>query len=91
MTIRVEMHGDSELKKLAALLEANDLVQFTQNGEIVAEARRVKAPVERKERVPGALAHLGPMDDPFVFSRPDETLKGVAETGEDYEGPPGKE
>ncbi len=91
MTIRVEMRGYPELEKLAALLEANDVVLLTRNGEIVAEARRVKVPVERKKRVPGALAHLGPMDDPFVFSRPDEALKGVAETGEAYKGPSGEE
>lgn len=91
MTIRVEIHGQPDLEQLAALLEANDVVLLTQNGEIVAETRRVEAGGERKARVPGALAHLGPMDDPFVFSRPDETLKGVAEAGEDYKGPSGKE
>ncbi len=91
MTIRVEIRGQPELEKLVALLDSHEVVLLTQNGEVVAEARRIEAKAERKERVPGALAHLGPMDDPDLFFRQDEALEGVAEAGEAYEGPPGKE
>lgn len=91
MTIRVEIRGQPELEKLVALLDSHDVVLLTENGEVVAEARQVEVKAERKERVPGALAHLGPMDDPDLFFRSDEALEGVAEAGEVYEGLPGKE
>ncbi len=91
MTIRVDIASEISLAELVALLDSHDAVLLTENGEVVAQARRVEAKAGRKERVPGALAHLGPMDDPDLFFRPDEALEGVAEAGEAYEGPPGKE
>jgi len=91
MTIRVEISGQPELETLVALLDRHDVVLLTENGEVVAEARRVELQAARKDRVPGALAHLGPMDDPDLFFRSDEALEGVAEAGEAYESTPGKE
>lgn len=94
MTIRIEVRGKPELEKLVALLDSHDVVLLTENGEVVAEARRVEARTERKERVPGALAHLGPMEDPDVFFRPDPEFIELAESHDEddfYRPLPGKE
>ncbi|MDG2527746.1 hypothetical protein [Caulobacter endophyticus] len=90
MTIRVEIRGQPELEKLVALLDSHDVVQLVLDGKVVAEARRIETPV-RKDRVPGALAHLGPMDDPDVFFHPDPEFGELAESHDEdtfYRPPP---
>lgn len=81
MTVQVDIRRQGALEELVALIEAGeDLVVLTRDGETVAVAHRPEAPVQRGERVPGLFAHLGPMDDPDVFFRPDPEFAELAES-----------
>jgi hypothetical protein len=80
MTSRVDIEAQGALAKLLSLIDAGEqAVLLIRAGETVAVAKSLVSPANITDRVPGALAHLGPMDDPYIFSRPDPELEGVAE------------
>jgi hypothetical protein len=94
MMIRIDIASEITLAELVALLDSHDVVLLTESGEVVAEARRVQTKAERKERVPGALAHLGPMEDPDLFFHPDPEFGELAESHDEddfYRPLPSKE
>ena len=82
MTIQVDIRRQGALEELVALIEAGEeLVLLTRDGETVAVAHRPEAPLgAHGERVPGLFAHLGPMDDPDIFFRPDPQFAELAES-----------
>jgi hypothetical protein len=95
MTIQVDIAGEDPLAELVALLKAGeDIVFLTDDGETVAVVNRVNPPIKQGDRVPGVWAHLGPMDDPYIFSRPDPELEELAESHDEDDFyrplPPGK-
>jgi antitoxin (DNA-binding transcriptional repressor) of toxin-antitoxin stability system len=61
-------------------MEAGEDVLLTRDGEAVAVVTKVEAPAKRVERIPGVWAHLGPMDDPDIFFRPDPEFAELAES-----------
>lgn len=80
MTIQVDIAGPDPLAELMSLINAGEEVLLTQDGEIIAIVRKPDPPATRPDRVPGLLSHLGPMDDPYIFSRPDPELEELAES-----------
>lgn len=80
MTIRVDIEKQAALAELVARMEAGEDVLLTRDGETVAVLKKAEPPPQRVERVPGVWAHLGPMDDPYIFSRPDPEFEEFAES-----------
>jgi antitoxin (DNA-binding transcriptional repressor) of toxin-antitoxin stability system len=80
MTIQIDIAGENSLAELVTQVKAGEEVLLTEGGEIIAIARKPEPPVKRPKRVPGAWAHLGPMDDPYIFSQPDPELEELAES-----------
>lgn len=80
MTIRVDIDEQNALAELVAHLRAGEEVVLTADGETLALARPPEPPVARPERVPGVWAHLGPMEDPYIFFRPDPEFEELAES-----------
>ncbi len=85
MTIQVDIQGQNALEELVALIEGGEeLVLLTRDGQTVAIARQpelsLKAQDGPGERVLGLFAHLGPMDDPDLFFRPDPEFLELAES-----------
>lgn len=80
MTIQIDIAGENPIADLLAQIEAGEEVLLTRGGETVAIVRKPDPPVKRPKRVPGVWAHLGPMDDPYIFSRPDPELEELAES-----------
>jgi antitoxin (DNA-binding transcriptional repressor) of toxin-antitoxin stability system len=86
MTIEVDINGQDALSELVAHIDAGeDLVLLTRDGETVAIARRPEPKVAQVDRVPGVWAHLGPMDDPDLFLRPDPEFEELAESHDEDE------
>lgn len=93
MTTQVDITGEDALGELVAHLKAGeDFVFLTRDGQTVAVVNKVDPPVKQGDRVPGVLAHLGPMDDPYIFSRPDPEFAELAESRDedDFYRPPSK-
>ncbi|KQY93946.1 hypothetical protein ASD21_10200 [Caulobacter sp. Root1455] len=95
MTIQVDITAEDALAELMAHLKAGeDIVFLTRGGETVAVVNKVEPPVKLGDRVPGVWSHLGPMDDPYIFSRPDPELEELAESRDEDDFyrplPPGK-
>jgi hypothetical protein len=81
MTVRVDIDGQGALNELVALMDAGEeVVHLTRAGETIAVARRPEPQSKPIERVPGLFAHLGPMDDPDIFFRPDPEFSELAES-----------
>ncbi len=80
MTIRVDIAEQATVAELVAHIDAGEDVLLTRNGETVAVVTKIEPPAPRVERVPGVWAHLGPMDDPDIFSRPDPEFEELAES-----------
>lgn len=94
MTIQVDISGQDALEELVALIEGGEeLVLLTRDGQPVAVARRPEPSLETetetetapRDRVLGAFAHLGPMDDPDIFFRPDPEFLELAESRDEDE------
>lgn len=80
MTIRFDIAGQAALAELLARVEAGEDVVLTRDGEEIATINALKkSPVERPKRVPGAWAHLGKLQDPDIFLRPDPELEEAAD------------
>lgn len=96
MTIQVDIQGQGALEELIALIEGGEeLVLLTRDGQTVAIARQPESlpkveqeqeqEQEQGERILGLFAHLGPMDDPELFLRPDPEFWEVAESQDEDE------
>ncbi|MGR4864248.1 hypothetical protein [Caulobacter sp. LARHSG274] len=79
MTVRVDIAEQATVAELVAHIDAGEDVLLTRDGETVAIVTKVAAPAKRIERIPGVWAHLGPMDDPDIFFRPDPEFAELAE------------
>jgi antitoxin (DNA-binding transcriptional repressor) of toxin-antitoxin stability system len=90
MTIKVDIAEHAIFAELIARLETGDDVLLTRDGEAVATVTKVDPPIKPIERVPGLFAHLGPMDDPDIFFRPDPEFIELAESRDedDFYRPP---
>jgi prevent-host-death family protein len=75
MTIHVNVaKAKAKLSELMARAEAGEEVVLTRNGKPVLKL----APIETSpppKRVLGQYAHLGKMEDPYLFLRPDPELE----------------
>lgn len=81
MAIQIDIAGQDALAELLAHIDAGeDVVLLMRDGETVAVAHKPEPPPPRIERIPGMLAHLGPMDDPYIFTRPDPEFVELAES-----------
>lgn len=79
MTVQVDIAAEVSLAELIAQIDAGEEVVLTRDGEVIATIRPEPA-VKPGDRVPGLWAHLGPMDDPDIFSRPDPEFIELAES-----------
>lgn len=79
MTSLVDIAKHPSLAELLVHIDAGEEVLLMQDGAVVAVVRPVGNKAEQGGRVPGLLSHLGPMDDPYIFSRPDPELTELAE------------
>ena len=79
MTVQVDIAAEVTLAELIAQIDAGEEVVLTRDGKVIATIRPEPA-VKRGDRVPGLWAHLGPMDDPDIFSRPDPEFIELAES-----------
>ena len=80
MTIQVDIAEQATVAELVAHIDAGEDVLLTRDGETVAVVTKVEPPARPVERVPGVWAHLGPMDDPDIFFRPDPEFVELAES-----------
>lgn len=80
MTIQVDIAGEDPIAELLAQIETGQEVLLTRDGQTVAVVRKPDPPVTRPKRVPGAWAHLGPMEDPYILSRADPQFEELAES-----------
>lgn len=85
MTIQVNIaKAKATLSELVARAEAGEEVVLMRNGRPVATINASASP-PKKKRVAGAWAHLGPMEDPDVFLRPDAEFAEDAEAADEDE------
>lgn len=80
MTVRVDIDELADLAELLAYIEAGQEVTLARGGETIAIVRPPEPVVKPRDRIPGALAHLGPMDDPDLFFHPDPEFIELAES-----------
>ena len=81
MTIRVDIAELADLEALIAHIDAGEDIVLTRDGQAVATIDIAKPEARQAiERVPGLFAHLGPMDDPDIFFRPDPEFTELAES-----------
>jgi antitoxin (DNA-binding transcriptional repressor) of toxin-antitoxin stability system len=85
MTIRVDIAEQDALAELVAHVRAGEDVVLISGEETIAVARPPESPVRQGERIPGLFAHLGPMDDPDLFFRPDPEFLELAESADEDE------
>ncbi|MBI1682079.1 hypothetical protein [Caulobacter hibisci] len=79
MTIRVDIASETPLAELVAHVKAGEEVLLTQDGQDVVALSIAKQDAnERPRRVPGAWAKYGPLEDPYLFLRPDPELEEAA-------------
>ncbi|MDB5455619.1 MAG: hypothetical protein JWP92_1204 [Caulobacter sp.] len=79
MTIRVDIGGQDALSELVAHIDAGEDVELVRDGETIAMTLRMGPAAKRGKRVPGAWAHLGKLQDPDLFLRPDPELEEAAD------------
>jgi len=84
VTIQVNIaRARATLSELVARGEAGETVVLTRNGKPVATIQSTTTKPKAK-RIAGAWAHLGPMEDPDIFLRPDpEFIEAAEATDED--------
>ena len=86
MTILVDISELAYLKALVACIDAGEDIVLTRDGRTVATINIAKPDAHtRIRRVPGLFAHLGPMEDPDLFLRPDPELWELAESHDEDE------
>lgn len=78
MTIQVDIAKQDALAELVAHVRAGEDVVLMADGETIAIARPSE-PRPLRKRTPGAWAHLGKLQDPDLFLRPDPELEEAAD------------
>ncbi|MBO9560497.1 MAG: hypothetical protein J7515_18170 [Caulobacter sp.] len=80
MTIRFDIKDQAELAELVARMEAGEEVLLTRDGKAVAAISPAKSDEPPQgRRIPGRWAHLGKLQDPDLFLRPDPELEEAAD------------
>ena len=80
MTIRVNVADLADLAELLAHIDAGEDFVLTRDGQALATVNALKkATNSTRKRVPGAWAHLGKLQDPNLFLRPDPELEKAAD------------
>ena len=79
MTVQVNIaKAKATLSELVARAEAGEEVVLMRNGKPVA---MIKPHDDRpRKRQAGAWAHLGKLDDPYLFLRPDRELEDLMDS-----------
>lgn len=85
MTIQLNIaEAKAKLSELVARAEAGEDVVLARAGKPVAVIKAVVVAPSAPKRVAGAFKHLGPMEDPYLFLRPDpELIKAARAADED--------
>lgn len=84
MTVQVNIaKAKATLSELVARAEAGEEVVLMRNGKPVVTLTPTLAPASRGHRRIGAWAHLGPMEDPDMFSQPDPEMAELAESADE--------
>jgi prevent-host-death family protein len=79
MTIQINIaEAKAKLSELVARAEAGEEVIIARAGKPAVVLKRSDA-AKRERRKPGAWAHLGKLDDPYLFLRPDPELEDAAD------------
>ncbi|HQR91381.1 MAG: hypothetical protein B7Z44_13510 [Caulobacter sp. 12-67-6] len=78
MTIQVDIAKQNALAELVAHVRAGEDVVLTSDGQAIAVARPSE-PQRVRKRTPGAWAHLGQLQDPDLFLRPDPDMEQAAD------------
>lgn len=87
MTVHVNIaRAKATLSELVARAEAGEEVILMRNGKPVATINASATIEPRRRRVPGAWAHLGPMEDPnlFIGSDPEDVEAAEAADEDEY-------
>lgn len=75
MTVQVNIaKAKATLSELVARAEAGEEVVLMRNGKPVATIQPT-ATKPKAKRVAGAWAHLGKLEDPYLFLRPDREIE----------------
>jgi prevent-host-death family protein len=83
MTVQVNIaKAKATLSELVARAEAGEEVVLMRNGKPVATIQPTGNKPKAK-RVAGAWAHLGPMEDPYLFLKRDPELIEAAEAADE--------
>lgn len=84
MTVHVNIaKAKATLSELVARAEAGEEVVLTRNGKPVARIKAEEPAPAKPHRRVGAWTHLGPMEDPNLFRRPDPELIEAAEAADE--------
>jgi prevent-host-death family protein len=83
MTVQVNIaRAKATLSELVARAEAGEEVVLMRNGKPVATIQPT-ANKPKTKRIAGAWAHLGPMEDPYLFLKRDPELIEAAEAADE--------
>ncbi len=81
MTVQVNIaKAKATLSELVARAEAGEEVVLMRNGKPVVTLTPTHRQANNGHRRIGAWAHLGPMEDPDLFSQPDPEMAELAES-----------
>jgi antitoxin (DNA-binding transcriptional repressor) of toxin-antitoxin stability system len=84
MTLHVNIaRAKATLSELIARAEAGEEIVLTRNGKPVARIKAEGQSAAKPHRRLGAWAHLGRMEDPYLFLRPDPELIEAAEASDE--------
>ena len=79
MTVQINIaEAKAKLSELVARAEAGEEVIIARAGKPAVVLKRSDA-AKLERRKPGAWAHLGKLDDPYLFLRPDPELEDAAD------------
>ncbi|WGM37753.1 type II toxin-antitoxin system prevent-host-death family antitoxin [Caulobacter sp. NIBR1757] len=82
MTIQMNIaEAKGKLSELVTRAEAGEEVVLARNGKVVARIVPTTTP-QKGPRKLGAWAHLGPLEDPDLFLRPDPEMEAWLEAWE---------
>ncbi|MDP3749165.1 MAG: type II toxin-antitoxin system prevent-host-death family antitoxin [Phenylobacterium sp.] len=80
MTLQVNIaEAKAKLSELVARAEAGEEIVLARAGKPIVTLKLVPA-TQKAKRVAGAWAHLGPLEDPDLFLRPDPELEEAAQS-----------
>ena len=80
MTVMLNVaEAKARLSELIARAEAGEEVVIARGGKPIVSLNPVRPAKGGRKRTPGAWAHLGKLDDPYLFLRPDPDLEEAAD------------